>query len=282
MTAFGFVPNRTIRSVTLHDPGSPTVAVVVPTLNSQRTLGECLNSVRRQSYRPVEIVVVDSFSKDDTVTIGKRFARLIQRDCGMTEARLIGAETVGADLVLNLDSDQVLAPDAVQRCIETGRSIVALGESSSGRGLVSAMNRADRDEVDRHWRANLDPRSGSIRPRLYERITLIRALKKIPESLIHLKPAPYSEDSIIYLNSGASPGDVGYVPRAVTHLEDPSLLSFATKWFGYGKSAKVYHRTDLEFLVWGRGRRFVRRSGFVRTLPARVLKGVPFILGYYL
>lgn len=263
-------------------PKLPTVGVVVPTLNSERTLQCCLDSVRNQSLSADDVVIVDAFSSDATVDVARRFGRVIRRDCGIAGARLVGAKAVASDLVLNLDSDQVLAFNAIEEAVRTGRPAVALGETSSGKGLVAAANKWDRDQVEHDWQSNMDPLSGPIRPRLYERKLLISALERIPDSLRDLKPAPYSEDSLIFLNSGLKPEAVGYVPRAITHLENHSILKYASKWFNYGRSARVYRGTEFEALVWRRGRRVLSPSGRIRTYPALVLKGVPFFLGYHL
>ncbi len=266
----------------LQRPERPSVAVVIPTLNSARTLERCLRAIELQTVAPAEIFVVDSNSNDSTPEIASRSATLIQRDCGMTEARYIGAVASSSDLVLNVDSDQVLLPDAIERCLNTGRSVVALGETSVGRGLPAMLNRVDRDLVETSWMENLDPVRGPIRPRLYGRSLLIRALEAIPAGLRRHKPAPYSEDSLIYLNSGTGPDEVGYVPRAILHLEEETTAQYVRKWFGYGRSAKIYRGTPFEFLVWGRGGRVLRLRDRAVVYPALALKGVPFYLGYAL
>jgi len=58
-------------------PEHPLVSVIIPTKNSGRTIRPCLESVRAQTYRNFEIVVVDNFSSDSTVRIAKEYADLV-------------------------------------------------------------------------------------------------------------------------------------------------------------------------------------------------------------
>src|SRR5439155_20779 len=50
-------------------PEHPLVSVIIPTKNSERTIRACLESVRAQTYRNSEIVVVANFSSDSSDTM---------------------------------------------------------------------------------------------------------------------------------------------------------------------------------------------------------------------
>lgn len=54
------------------DTTVPLVSVVVPTLNSETTIGKCVRSILDQSYKGVEVIVVDLYSKDETGHIAER------------------------------------------------------------------------------------------------------------------------------------------------------------------------------------------------------------------
>src|SRR3989338_5625100 len=51
----------------------PLVSAVITTLNSDKTLGKLLTSIKGQSYHPVEIIVVDNNSTDETLKVAKNF-----------------------------------------------------------------------------------------------------------------------------------------------------------------------------------------------------------------
>ena len=57
----------------------PSISVIIRALNEQKFLSECMSMVLQQDYKgKIEIVLVDSGSTDDTVSIAERFgARLL-------------------------------------------------------------------------------------------------------------------------------------------------------------------------------------------------------------
>lgn len=257
------------------------VSVVIPTFNSARTIKTCLESITLQTFSDIEIIVVDSFSSDGTTRIAKEHAEVLSIDSGIAKARYEGALRASGTFVLNLDSDQALRPSAIQKAINLDLPIVAFGEASEGTGLVTIINRLDQLATDSKWMDNLDPIRGPIRPRFYERSLLLKALEEIPPNFRNLKPSPFSEDSLIYFNAFKLEQRVGFVPSAVIHLENPSLLAYTRKWYGYGRSARAYRGTPYEPFATQRGERRGRMRNRVMSLPARLMKGVPFALGYF-
>lgn len=125
------------------------VSVIVTTRDSARTLKQCLESVRSQSYPCVELVVVDNGSTDGTATIAARYAdvlvdvgpeRSAQRNRGVAES--------SGEYVLIVDSDMVLTEDVVSDCVaaarEQGLAGVVIPERSVGDGFWAACKALER------------------------------------------------------------------------------------------------------------------------------------------
>ena len=67
------------------------VSIVIPTLGAEKTLGECLRSIKRQEYGGAEIVIADGGSSDRTVEIAREFSCRVVDYSGRTRAAGIGS-----------------------------------------------------------------------------------------------------------------------------------------------------------------------------------------------
>jgi glycosyltransferase involved in cell wall biosynthesis len=103
---------------------SPRVSVIVTCYDLGRHLEEAIDSVREQTYRDIELLLVDDGSRDpDTLeTIeaqrrrGVRVLRIENR--GLPGARNAGIVATGGELVCCLDADDILEPELIQRSVE--------------------------------------------------------------------------------------------------------------------------------------------------------------------
>ena len=89
-----------------------SVSAVIPTLNSEKYLDECLSSLRSQDYGgALEIVLVDAGSTDRTVAVAREHAvdQLLDNPLRTGEAgKAVGFRAAQGELILTLDSDNVL------------------------------------------------------------------------------------------------------------------------------------------------------------------------------
>lgn len=101
------------------------VSIVIPTHNSSWTLRMCLESVNNQSYPLQQVIVADNFSEDETTNIAREFGAMIIERCGRPgnpgSARNVGISKSSGKHVLLLDSDEILAENAVQSCVKLHR-----------------------------------------------------------------------------------------------------------------------------------------------------------------
>lgn len=123
------------RSQNIHRPGR--VTVVIPAYNAADTLDETLRSVRAQTYRDLEIFVVDDGSTDRTRDIAASHVReddrvrlIVQTNAGVAHARNNGLMQATGEFFAPVDADDLWKPTKIERQIEL------LKRSGPGTGLV--------------------------------------------------------------------------------------------------------------------------------------------------
>jgi glycosyltransferase involved in cell wall biosynthesis len=124
------------------------VSVVIATRNSAGTLRACLESIENQSYAPLELIVVDNKSADDTPVIAARYAdQLIEAGPERSAQRNRGAAAASGDFLLFIDHDMVLEPDTVAACVSAsgaGCDAVIIPEYSFGQGFLARARALER------------------------------------------------------------------------------------------------------------------------------------------
>ena len=73
---------------------NPLVSVVIPVYNEEKYLTFCLESLTSQTYKPLEIILVDDGSSDESIEIAKKYdiSILRQKHLGAGSARNAGAK----------------------------------------------------------------------------------------------------------------------------------------------------------------------------------------------
>lgn len=100
---------------------NPLVSIIVPAYNVRRYIEECLRSIMNQSYKQIEIIVVDDGSSDDTPIIidklaeqDKRVIPIHQQNAGVSAARNAGIKVSKGEYLVFVDGDDYIATDFVE------------------------------------------------------------------------------------------------------------------------------------------------------------------------
>jgi glycosyltransferase involved in cell wall biosynthesis len=139
----------------------PTVSVVIPCFNQAGYLPAAIDSVRRQSHPPAEIIVVNDGSTDHTsalaATLGARV--LTQPNRGLPEARNTGLAAAAGEYVVLVDADDELLPRALELGLAALQSrpeaVAAVGRcrliDADGRELPATYHPIDHANLYREW-----------------------------------------------------------------------------------------------------------------------------------
>ena len=101
------------------------VTVIIPVYNVEKYLRKCLDSIINQTYKYLEIIIVDDGSKDTSSYIcdeyAKKDSRIIvihKKNGGLSSARNAGLDIASGDYVMFVDSDDFVEPDFCKRPLD--------------------------------------------------------------------------------------------------------------------------------------------------------------------
>ena len=101
------------------------ISIIIPVYNVEGYLVECLNSVVNQTYRDIEIIIVNDGSTDSSFSIiqqyqlqDERIKIINQENQGLSAARNAGIKKVSGEYIWFVDSDDYITIDACEKIVE--------------------------------------------------------------------------------------------------------------------------------------------------------------------
>lgn len=267
----------------------PLVTISIPTRNSALFLPKCLQAIRDQTYINIEINIVDADSSDETVEIAKKsnVKNVINYTKALLGARFEGVRCATGEYTLFLDSDQILKRDAVAKAVEKmneGYDMLILEEGVyRSQTWIEKLFAADRKLIESV--KDYSPYTGVLLPRFYKTSVLTKAFSKIPKSII--EKVGGQDHAIIYFEAWKVSQKVGYVEKAVVHIEPDSLMKIWKKFYRWGYTSINAHfgKYDELFAKKERFRTGLFKKGLILesigSIVLLILKGIPYKLGYY-
>lgn len=169
------------------DADKALISVVVPIYNVEPYLRDCLESILNQSYRKIELILVNDGSTDKSGDICGEYKRLDSRirlihqeNAGLSAARNRGIDEASGEYICFVDSDDMLMPEALERLYELCKrenadisqcSVMKCGEHES---LLTIKKRAE-EELFSSYYGETCGREELERERLYSGTEKLRA-----------------------------------------------------------------------------------------------------------
>jgi glycosyltransferase involved in cell wall biosynthesis len=97
------------------------VTVIIPTYNREKKLPDAIESALNQSYKNVQVIVIDDGSIDQTADLIKKYRGVeyyYKENGGQASARNLGLKHAKGDIIASLDSDDIWYPDFLSICVE--------------------------------------------------------------------------------------------------------------------------------------------------------------------
>ena len=129
-----------------------SVSVVIPTLNEGKHIKGCLDSIVAQNVQPLEVLIVDGFSTDNTRQLVESYKDLMpikildnpkqHRSSGLN----IGVAYASGDYVARLDARTRIPKDYFEKCINT---LKETGASNTGGIMVGSPTTKEQEKVSK-------------------------------------------------------------------------------------------------------------------------------------
>ena len=100
---------------------TPLASIIIPAYNAERFLDATIQSALIQEYQPIEIIVVDDGSSDQTGSIAKKYddvCYIYQENQGQAAAMNTGIKVSRGEFISFLDSDDLLLPEKLSKHID--------------------------------------------------------------------------------------------------------------------------------------------------------------------
>ena len=202
------------KSVTITQP---TVSIIVPIYNGAEYLNRCCDSILRQSYENIEIVLVDDASCDTSLSICEMYSGQdtrvkvvhLEKNCGSLYARQIGVENALGEYITFVDCDDFIDEEMIDFFVnkmQYGYDFIATGMiSESNTKIITRLNDEVIDNADRrneyvrtlffnedteHCNTNVCPSSCG---KCYKRLFILNCISQVPNDI------QYGEDRVTTL-----------------------------------------------------------------------------------
>lgn len=214
---------------------APLVSIVIPTKNSAAILPRLLDSIRAQTYKPIEVIVVDNHSTDgEPELVRKRYpdVRFFTQGPERNVQRNFGAKQARGEFVMFFDSDMEFAPVLVADCMRLaneGADAVIIPEEGGGSGYWAECQKLEK--------------------RCYFNDPYMEAANRFIRASAYQKVGGYSESLIagedfeLHDKLKAAGYKIARTNVALIHHEPAGFWSVVRKKFYYGSKMRDYFKS---------------------------------------
>ena len=107
----------------------PLVSIILPVYNAQNHLARCIGSILNQTYKNIELIILNDGSKDHSLPVCEEFrakdSRIVlvdKENSGVSDTRNLGLKLAGGEYVQFVDSDDYIDPDFTRHLVEAAEA----------------------------------------------------------------------------------------------------------------------------------------------------------------
>ena len=109
-------------------PQQPLVSIIVPIYNAQKHIARCVESIRRQTYQNLEILLLNDGSQDVSLQVCQMYAGVDKRivlidkaNSGVAATRNLGLQFAKGEYLQFVDADDTILPNATELLVDRAR-----------------------------------------------------------------------------------------------------------------------------------------------------------------
>ena len=171
----------------------PLVSVIVPVYNAQQQIARCVESIRRQSYTNLEILLLNDGSRDVSLEVCQMYARVDPRilivdknNSGVSSTRNIGLRLAKGEYLQFVDSDDYLTEEATRLMVEAAqRSQADMVIAPYYRMLYQDLAQEEKPRRFFSKKAPICEVYSFLKPGVYDKKTFARHLMDQPASFYY-------------------------------------------------------------------------------------------------
>lgn len=207
------------------------ISVIIPAYNAEKTIKNCIESVLKQTYENLEVIIIDDGSVDKTSEIVKKYAEkdpriilLHKENGGQSSARNLGLQVMAGSLFTYVDSDDEIMPEMISGLY------ARITETNSDISMCGMLYKTGKREIRKYCEADrlIQTREEIVKDFLVEKFAfgpMCKLFRTEKAGLIRFKEGIIFEDveylSRVYLTSDSVsccnyPGYIYYVREGST------------------------------------------------------------------
>ena len=105
----------------MENDNTPVISVIIPVYKVENYIARCLQTILEQSYKKLEIIIVDDGSPDDSIQIAKKIVGddprvqfIYKENGGLSDARNYGLDVATGEFIVFVDSDDYVEPNYIK------------------------------------------------------------------------------------------------------------------------------------------------------------------------
>lgn len=213
----------------------PLVSVIIACKNTAKYFDQCLQSVKAQTYKNIEIIAVDNFSTDGTYETAKKYTdKVFQKGPERSTQFNYGFTKAKGKYIYRIGPDYVLGKDVVEKCVEKAEE--------NNYDALATHNRSKGDSIwakVRYYERESYRNDNSIVAVRFMKRDVFKNVGMFDESLVA------GEDFDLHNRIVEAGYKWAHVDAVENHIGEPrNIIEVWNKFYYYGRTIKRYRKKN--------------------------------------